>query len=209
MSTLVFVSGAHAADLGVGVTGSVKTDIRVPAGVRADTDVDTDVEVRSNMRSTTTNGYERSIEARAGVTGNATSAMARERNEERADVREDARLEVASSSDDQVEVSYKLPAKFLGLFSTNLRTTAHVELNQTGKAVGQGQVTVKFPWYRFLFSLDDSAQADVLQNAIKANVEADATAGISTKEGKERTINIVGSLLKSIRASIDASAEVK
>ncbi len=76
---------------------------------------------------------------------------------------------------------------------------------------GPKEVTVKFPWYRLFYSLDSDTQADVLESAIATQVSNDggianstANANISARNG--RTIQLISSILKAIRASVEAEA---
>lgn len=203
---LLAATSVKAEGLGAGINASVKADIEVPTGgIKSNANVDSNI--GADIRTTSTPGYNRSNDVRERETGNATSAEARARAEARFEARADDPI-VASTSDSRVEIKYKLPAKFLGIFSAGLNTTAMVDLEQTGAASGQGNVTVKFPWYRIFFSLDESARADTLQTAISSSIAADSNAGMASSEGKIRTVNIVSSVLKSIRAKIDAEASV-
>ncbi|MEK7575364.1 MAG: hypothetical protein AAB511_04020 [Patescibacteria group bacterium] len=124
----------------------------------------------------------------------------------------DEHVKAVAASDTHVEVNYRLPAKFLGVFKTDLDALADVSFDQEKKGSGPKEVTVRFPWYRMFFSLDSDVRADVLQSAIEASVKsdsdtlrADASANVTARNG--RVIQLISAILKNIRASVDAEAE--
>lgn len=83
---------------------------------------------------------------------------------------EDENVEKISSDEDSVEVRYRVPAKFLGLFEASIP----VEV-VAAKAQGElgGGVKVRFPWYRFLFGIEDEVSETSLESDIGAAVIAD------------------------------------
>jgi hypothetical protein len=119
----------------------------------------------------------------------------------------DENVASVESDDSTVEVRYKLPAKFLGIFSAEIEASTDVDVDATGELGNQKEVSVKFPWYRIFFSLDESARADVIKAAIQSSVDAEVT-GDATVSAKAKTVQLVSSILKSIRAEIGAGAEV-
>jgi hypothetical protein len=64
----------------------------------------------------------------------------------------------------KVEVKYREPAKLFGFISSSLVAKASVD--------AEGRVKVKFPWYRFLFSLKKDVQAASLEAAISTETQA-------------------------------------
>jgi hypothetical protein len=122
----------------------------------------------------------------------------------------DENVSAVTASENNVEVRYKLPAKFLGVFGTELGAVTKVtfETEKTGR--GPKEVSVKFPWYRMFFSLSTSTREAVLQEAIDARVQIDAQyPRDNTHAQNGATVNIISSVLKSLRAKVEASAEAK
>lgn len=121
----------------------------------------------------------------------------------------DENVDSVTADDDSVEVDYKLPAKFLGIFKTQISAMTDVSFDTDKSGNGPKEVTVKFPWYRMFYSLDQSVQEDILKNTISSTIEADvsSTTSTSTKDISVRnakTIQLISALLKNIRASIEA-----
>lgn len=82
----------------------------------------------------------------------------------------DENVEEISSDEDSVEVRYRVPAKFLGLFATTLPVEVVAEKAQGGLGAG---VKVKFPWFRFLFGIPKEVSQDSLETEIGAAVIGD------------------------------------
>jgi len=61
----------------------------------------------------------------------------------------DENVEVAAASDTEVEVAYRMPAKFVGIFNASLAARAEVD--------AEGRVKVSYPWFGFLFAKTVSA----------------------------------------------------
>lgn len=72
----------------------------------------------------------------------------------------DANIQAMRATADGVALSYKERAYFLGFIPASLTTTAQADAN--------GDVSVKYPWYGFLFR---KSHTD-LQTSLKANVQA-------------------------------------
>jgi len=73
-----------------------------------------------------------------------------------------------------VKMSYRMPAKFLGFLSSNLN--AHVSLENEGTSTSteaQARVKVRFPWYRFLFSVPEEVGKDNLQLSLESKFYAE------------------------------------
>jgi len=95
-----------------------------------------------------------------------------------------------SVNDGAVEIRYRHPARFLGIWSTSLNATARVENDQ--------RVSIALPWYSFLFSTgkgEVEKTLDVeLENSGVVQVNADDDASASLKvQNAARAINIVTS----------------
>lgn len=89
-----------------------------------------------------------------------------------------ATLSGIDTSGSRVEVKYNQPARFFGIFKSNL--DAKVSVGEDGK------VEVKLPWYRFLFTKN----AGEIKSQIQAKV--DSNAGISVGlERKALMVNLV------------------
>ena len=73
----------------------------------------------------------------------------------------DENVDAAIVSEEEVLVSYKMPAKFLGIFNSPL----HVQI----KVRADGEVMVKYPWFRFLFKKPVSADSikQTMQTQVK------------------------------------------
>ncbi|RJQ34407.1 hypothetical protein C4556_02710 [Candidatus Parcubacteria bacterium] len=82
----------------------------------------------------------------------------------------DENVEEISSDEDSVEVRYRVPAKFLGIFETSIPVIVVAE-----KAQGElgGGVKVRFPWYRVLFGIEEEVSETSLETDIGAEVIAD------------------------------------
>lgn len=118
----------------------------------------------------------------------------------------DDAVSLVASDEAGVEVKYKLPAKFLGIFSTDITTITNVSFETNKQGRGPKEVTVKFPWYRMFFSLSEEAREDVLETAITKSVELNAQTPRDNHYAQNGiTINLISSILKGIRAEISAS----
>lgn len=121
----------------------------------------------------------------------------------------DESVESVVASENRVRVGYKLPAKFLGLFGTELSAVTDVTFDSEGNA--PEKVKVNYPWYRMFFSLDEDIRAEVLQEAVEMNVENDtevnANSNIHARNG--RVIQLISSIFKNIRASVEAEVETE
>ena len=82
----------------------------------------------------------------------------------------DDNVEEVSSDEDSVEVRYRVPAKFLGLFETTLPVEVVAE-----EAQGElgARVRVKFPWFRFFFGVPDEVSETALESSVSAAVIGD------------------------------------
>ena len=70
----------------------------------------------------------------------------------------DEKVKSIQADEEEVEMEYKMPARFLGIFSTSLAARA--------KIARDGSVKVAYPWYSFLF------KKLVAANDIKSEAEA-------------------------------------
>jgi len=120
----------------------------------------------------------------------------------------DENVTAVDAGDNNVEVRYKLPAKFLGIFSTEISAITKVTFETDKNGRGPKEVTVKFPWYRRFFSLATSTREDLLKTAIDQKVQTEAsTSNAYAQNGL--TIQLISEVLKAIRAEISASTTAK
>ncbi len=165
----------------VGVNGSVELDIS--AGNSGVVITRSDVDTNSNQGVTVTHPTEvnDNVDFHAYVESK---------------VKEDKKIEEVAATKDEVKVEYKAKAKFLGFipFTTTVKVVSDNE----------GNVTVSYPWYRFLIAVDNS-------DDIKANVEAQARASAnanlgsgSTVSAKANMVEAVVNALETTEANVDA-----
>lgn len=112
----------------------------------------------------------------------ATSRMKRDTNIERID-----------ASNDLVLVEYRKKAHFLGFIPASLRTTAEV--------MSDGTVEVDYPWYRFLFSIDEDQDGAELQARVD---EIMASANLSTGMNAHTSAQLIAALHTALQGSLTA-----
>ena len=120
----------------------------------------------------------------------------------------DANVEAVVADDSHVRVSYKLPARFLGIFATEIDAVANVSFDEETNANSAQEVSVKFPWYKMFYSLDSDTRAEVLETAVESSVSSDnsgTSASVASRNGK--TIQLISDTLKGVRASMEVSGE--
>ncbi len=124
----------------------------------------------------------------------------------------DANVRKVEADESHVEISYKMPAKFLGLFRTELSANTDVKFDEKAHGNGPKEVTVRFPWYRMFYSLDSDVRSDILKAAVEASVKSEgnngnatSTAAVSARNG--RVIQLISNILKGIRANAEADAK--
>lgn len=132
------------------VSGSANTNASVKANANANADASTS---RGNSNATTSLGQKVSAIVSGGENKNAAADI-----DAQIKILRDSDPNVAdvSADDDSVTVQYKIPGRFLGLFSVD--TTAYVTTDTSGKT------KVHYPWYTFVTSVDD--------DSLKADLEA-------------------------------------
>jgi len=205
----IITSGALAVLLLAGTTAQAQVSVDVGAGTRAETsanepskgetwapsdaslDVRTEADLKGEGQASAETGAASSfsltkedavgasldaesagLAASAVVSGDdlsvfATSQMKRDSNIENIDV-----------SGKEVRMEYRKDARFLGFIPASIKATAEVESN--------GDVEIDYPWYRFLFSVEGTSEAEA---ALEARVaELMATAGGSFNAALEAAI---------------------
>lgn len=119
----------------------------------------------------------------------------------------DKNVSEVNSGETDVEVHYKLPAKFLGVFESEIDAITNVSFLTNKQGRGPTFVTVKFPWYKRFFSLASSTREEILQTALDKNIQLYAqTPRDNTYAQNGVTVQLISDILKGIRAKIEASA---
>jgi len=122
----------------------------------------------------------------------------------------DEKVEEVETNESVVEVRYKLPAKFLGVFGVDLSAIVNVKFETKKTGRGPKEVTVKFPWYRMFFSLSSEARAEVLQTALDAAVTVRAQVprdNVHAQNGV--TVQTISDVLKALRVKIKVGASAQ
>ncbi len=109
----------------------------------------------------------------------------------------------------RLTVEYKQPAKFLGLFSTNIGAQAIVDQEKG--------VTVSLPWYSFLFKKNTKRVRAAIVSGIASDQKAAATISAEADQGSQaltvqqqaRTINVVTSAVNSDGLSVSVGSGVR
>lgn len=84
----------------------------------------------------------------------------------------DKNMKSATISEEEVEVEYKQPAKFLGMFPATINSNILVS--------GDTKVKVKFPWYKIFFYIPEEIS--------EASIETDVQASLEGQVGIENAI---------------------
>ena len=74
----------------------------------------------------------------------------------------DENIKSVDIEESQTKVVYKVPAKFLGIFSASINSEVTVD--------NENRVKVKFPWYRFLYNLPTELQAKTLEEGLSSEL---------------------------------------
>ncbi len=110
-----------------------------------------------------------------------------------ASAQNDENFQSASSSNDEVSLRYKEPAKLFGFLPISLSTNVKADAN--------GNVKVHYPWYRFLVALQDSD----LQSKIEAKVNAVLLANGAKDTSAEFSASTQAHLINDIREALHES----
>ncbi len=106
----------------------------------------------------------------------------------------DENIDSVDVDSEQIEVAYKFPAKFLGIFETNIR--AHVTVASSATS-GKSRVKVKFPWLAFLYKIEASVKADALTEALDTQIAGETHAETATEAAVHAdTLDLVGAVLR-------------
>ena len=103
----------------------------------------------------------------------------------------DENIDSVEVEDAQIEVVYKFPAKFLGIFKTTIRADVVVA------ATGEDRVKVKFPWLAFLYSMHSDVKADALIEALDTQLAGQAAVESKTDiAAKADMLDLVSATLR-------------
>ncbi|HEY4496414.1 MAG TPA: hypothetical protein VJC04_03645 [Candidatus Paceibacterota bacterium] len=92
-----------------------------------------------------------------------------------------------------IKVTYKFPAKFLGIFNSTLSTEVEVDL--------ETRVKVNFPWYRFLYRVSSEVSEANLETSVETELENDSSVAIQTEtqenlQAQARLFQTISNVLK-------------
>ena len=112
-----------------------------------------------------------------------------------ATVRADERLDSLEVKDGSMDMEYRKPAKFLWIFPASLK--AHITVTE------QGEISARYPWYAFLFSIDESRSAleAEIRDEIKS-LDASAQAGADAEVSGTASTGVQGDSMSSRWARI-------
>jgi len=174
---------ALVASVALGVTAFAQVDLNVNGSATSDTETSTD---SANGTTSSEGSANVNLSSDAGVVlgdSGAASVTITQREAARASIdaesatlsassvvsgedlslyvtsklKRDASLQRIDASGDRVQVSYRQDARFLSFLPASVTTQATV--------TADGDIDVDYPWYRFLFSVDNS-------NDLEARIEA-------------------------------------
>lgn len=118
----------------------------------------------------------------------------------KSEMKADANLGSVGVDSNSVNVNYKEQAKLFGFIPMKTSVTVTVD--------NSGNVTLHYPWYRFLMSVDDSNLKTNLQSnaaaAMSANANVNSTASLSTKA--EVVEAVVNTLRANLNGNVSANA---
>ena len=116
----------------------------------------------------------------------------------------DGNVEAVATNDEEVRVSYRVPAKFLGIFEASIPAEVLVR----AEAEAEGRVEVRFPWYKFLFSVEGETNEAELKSAVESRVNA--TLNTSANANAQFALNdqarISQEVSAALKAEVDAAA---
>jgi len=123
---------------------------------------------------------------------------------------EDENVTEVEADENEVTVQYRVPAKFLGIFSLGLPVSVTIEAHGEGAGASSvsERVKVKFPWQRIFFSIDESVREEALRQVVSAEVEGEVqTATTFEVREQARLFQLLSNVLKRVRdASLEANA---
>lgn len=82
----------------------------------------------------------------------------------------DENVTEVSVPEGEVEMRYKIPGKFLGLFNATFPAHITVTTEQTAEE-NRGKVKVRFPWYRFLYGVPDEVKVERFEEELQEAID--------------------------------------
>lgn len=181
---------AHA-HMGLGLSGAAALELN---GIASESILDAAAEVDADVATNPVVITRTSLESKAGIE---TAAAAPSPLEAYAHslVQEDANVSAVVLSSNNVALSYRMPAKLLGLFSVNVPVT--VSANASGK------MEVSYPWYSFLLSTD--------RVALSIRAEAAAANALSAHVASETELSALDQvrLMNSLHMTLKSQTELQ
>ncbi|MEA2701312.1 MAG: hypothetical protein QOE22_21 [Candidatus Parcubacteria bacterium] len=92
-------------------------------------------------------------------------------------MKRDAHIESINASGARVTLEYRKQSRFLGFIPGSIRATAEV--------TSDGEVSVRYPWYRFLFTVDGAGDVEAALEARAHDIMANANGGFSARAEAE------------------------
>ncbi len=83
----------------------------------------------------------------------------------------DENIDFVAIGEEGVQITYRMPAKFFGVLSTTLPAQAQVTFGDGERGRVPEGVSVRFPWYRFLFGVSEEVQAGSLEESLASELE--------------------------------------
>ncbi len=105
----------------------------------------------------------------------------------------DENIESVEIDDGKIEVRYRISAKLFGFIESGIPVRARVESDTES----EGAVSVRFPWYRFLFSIPDEVGRDNLETSL--GTELSGMVFLGTESGdtqRARVLQTISNVLK-------------
>lgn len=182
---------AHA-HMGLGLSGAAALELN---GIAADSVLDAAAEVDANVATNPVIVTRASLATSVTTESTASSTLETRAN---AIAEGDENVSAVVLSKEEVALSYRTPAKLLGIVTVDIPVTVSVD--------AAGAVEVSYPWYSFLFSTNRAALAiraqAALENTFAARVESTST--LSAQE----QLRLIDSLHTALKSQSDISTTV-
>jgi len=220
-------------DAGAGASGKAKTDagsadtsVEVRANVGAGTSTDDD-EGAENGNGTSTEaraeggaGIGVSLEARdiRGMSGEQkaeflTTVRTHAEVQSGQDLENfakgvlaaDANVDAVATTENEVRLTYRVPARFLGIFETSIPATVLVRAK--GSADATERVRARLPWYSFLFGVSAEATSEQLTSVAAAEVASEVSG--TQRFDAQTQARIIAKLQAALQAQAEAAAEAE
>ncbi len=109
-------------------------------------------------------------------------------------VQESDAIEEVEAKQNELKVTYASKAKLFGFIPLTVKNEARVELSENANGAVESEVRVKFPWYQFLFTVENKAQEtetkikQTVDSAVQAHATIDAQVHAKALGAVEATI---------------------